>query len=89
MTVEQAKQNLKAAKELRKSLDLEIKKLYLLVEKLGGNLPKPNLSDRNRNIYYDWKNGVKTLDLCIKYNLCADRIRTICQREKFRENKTG
>lgn len=96
MTLKQAEKRLAEAQKERKALDQEIETLRYLLSDLGGIPVRRDLRDRDKKIYRDWealklKDKKRWIhDLCDKYDLGPDRIRTIYNEQKeLREKKKG
>lgn len=80
----EARFRLATALEEKKTLAREIKELRDFIRMFQ---KKPDLAQRNHEIYARAKKGVSVTDLAGQFGLSKDRIKIICGRLRYKEQK--
>ena len=87
--LKEAQNVLKKIRKQQRGLADKSRKLREYIVSKGGNpSPYPDNSNRDKNIYEDWKLSGETFTrLSKKYGLSTTRISSICKRQKIKSIK--
>jgi DNA-directed RNA polymerase sigma subunit (sigma70/sigma32) len=89
MTIEQAKEKLttyrKKQRELRKKID--VLRDFLRSSGTDPDVPVVDLTQRNRDMYNRYLDGLTWAEIASEYNLSKERIKQICNRIEVMDEK--
>lgn len=82
MTLSEAQEALRLARDKARKANGDVARLKLLVESLGGSAgpSHPATLERNKEIYKRWSDGESFSALAAQYKISDTRVRDICQR---------
>lgn len=94
MTVEQAKQDLAAARSQQRELRKKIESLrqYLRSQSIDPDPPRVDLTARNNAMYSRYLDGLSWAEIAAEFKLTKERVKQLCARvtvKKEREARRG
>lgn len=85
MDINSAKIKLEAAKRLQRHLRNQITELRKIIKDAGENpdIPKRDVTQRNKEIYIKWKNGMSFTKIAHEYKLSTTTVSSACHLIEF------